>query len=240
MLVARKMCHIKKRCFFIAMFLFAFSCGKHSALQNIDDDYLADVSFFNASGYNVSIYQHSFSGFSLAEKLSPGNSVSFKLHPSDNYNLGSVFSIKYWYLVASGIEYLGGDVWAGAIDPNIQIVQNIKSYESYVLQIPQPQNLEFEEAYLKILNNSDMPVELTWLSTVFRQAGNEGNFSIPSGQTGVYKLNLNTGFEIQDYTLAQGFDKFPFIDFTAQKGYVYSFKFDGKTVTKTMEQDLIF
>ena len=245
MLVAKKLHSIKRHCFFLAMFFLVFSCGEHSPLQ-YEKDYLADVSFFNASSYSVSIYQQSFSGISLVEKLVPGNSASFKLRPSDNYNIGSVFSIKYWYLVASGIEFPGGDVWAGAIDPNMQIAQNIESDESYVIQVPQPENLEFEEAYLKILNNSSMPIELSRLGTTFRQAGNTGSLSVPSGQTGIYKIDMNTkslkenGFEIKDYTLEQGFDKFPFIDFTAKAGFVYSFEFDGKEVKLTKEQDLVF
>lgn len=243
-LLAKKMHSTKKLCFFLAM-LFLFSCGKHSPLQNAEDD-LAVVSFFNASSYSVSIYQQSFSGFSLVEKLTPGNLESFRLRPSDNYNVGSVFSIKYWYLVASGIEFPGGDVWAGAIDPNMQIVQNIKNNESYVIQIPQPINLEFEEAYLKILNNSNMPIELSRLGIIFRQAGSEGSLSVPSGQIGIYKIDMNTqslqenGFEIKDYSLEQGFDKYPFIDFTAKSGFVYNFEFDGKEVKLTKEQDLIF
>jgi hypothetical protein len=226
----------------LAALLFALlfiSCGEH----DLEPSNTAQVTFFNESSYSIGIHESHFDGPLLIDKLLPGNSFSVNLRPSDNYGSGSVFSVKYWRLVASGAELSSGDVWAGGIDPNMQISQNIEAGRSYIIQIPNPSKLELQETFIKILNASGKDFSLNYLSMVYYQAG-EGNkeLPVPKGKVGVYKFDSKNGdVEIKGYTLRQGIEEYyPFPDFTAKNGYVYSFEFNGSSVEKTGEQNLIF
>jgi len=212
--------------------LLALSCGKHS----YDNPLYSSVTFFNNSSYYVSIHSTSFSGPVLIDKMASGMKYSTTLNPSDNYGTGSVFSVEYWILVANYAECSCGDVWINAIDPNVQISRNMEAGESYVIQIPQPKNLELREFFLKILNTSDKPFELNYLSKFFGQAGN-GEYPVPSGKFGVYKMEEK---EIKGYTITQVFEKYSFPEFTAKSGYIYNFEFDGKEVKTKGEQNIIF
>jgi len=222
----------------IAGALFALllaSCGKHSDVDL--DSNLGMVTFFNKSSYYVSVYQTSFSGPVLIDKLATGAHNSVTVSPSDNYGVGSVFSIRYWYLVTND----GGDFWTGGLDPNAQITRNIEAGESYVIQIPQPSRLELTEAFVKILNTSGMPIEFNRLGVHYKQAGN-GELSVPSGRSGIYKIDSSeSGVEIKYYTIFQLIDQYyPIPEFTAKNGYIYNFEFDGNTVIPKEEQRINF
>jgi hypothetical protein len=216
-----------------------FSCGKHDFEG--DNFQKGKVTFYNESSYNVSIHESSFSGYPLVEKLAPGNSFSVELNPSNNYGSGTVFSIKYWYLVANGTELSCGDVWTGGIDPNMQISQNIISGKSYVIQISSPSKLELREAFIKIINMSNNSIEFNYLGNFFKQAGCNGELPVPSGKTGTYRVSESFGeVEIKGYTITQGFEQYSFPDLVAKNGYVYNYEFNGNSIIKKGEQNLIF
>ena len=213
--------------------LLSLSCGKHSF-----DSYLSSsVTFFNNSSYYVSIHEDSFSGPVLIDKLATGMKYSTTLNPSDNYGIGSMFSIEYWHLVADHNECSCGDVWTGGIDPNMQISQNIEAGKDYNIKVPQPKNLELKEAFFRILNTSNNYFELNYLSNTYRQAGNRET-SVPSGKVGVYKIDGDT--KIKGHTITQVFDEYPFPEFTAKSGYIYYFEFNGNSVEEKGEQKIIF
>jgi len=220
--------------------LLVISCGKH---ELEDTNPQAEVTFFNESSYDVSVHLSAFSGPVLIEKLTIGDYFSTMLSPSNNYGNGSVFSIVYWVLVANGTELACNDVWTSGIDPNMQIIQNLVGGESYVIQIPKPKNLELNGSFIKILNSSNQPFEFNYLAMTKRQADNI-EIAVPSGKVGVYKVNdnyySNKPTEIIGHTIKVVFETYPFPDLIAQNGYVYSYEFDGKTVTKKGEQKLTF
>jgi hypothetical protein len=211
------------------------SCGKHSGLDL--DSNLGTVVFFNESSYSISVHESSFSGPILVDKLATGNTYSVEVSPSNNYGVGSVFSIRYWHLVTND----GGDVWTGGIDPNVQIVQNIEAGKNYVIQIPQPSKLELTEAFVRILNTSGMPIEFNRLGVHYKQAGN-GELAVPSGQSGIYKIDSSeSGVEIKDYTVFQQIAQYyPVPEFTAKNGYIYDFEFNGSSVIPMGEQKIDF
>jgi len=222
---------IKK--FALLLALLTLSCGKH----DFDNPFSSSVTFFNNSSYYVSIHAESFSGPVLIDKLASGMKHSTTLNPSNNYGVGSVFSIEYWYLVASDAEFDCGDVWTNGIDPNMQISQNIEAGKNYTILIPQPKELELKEFFFKILNASNKPFELNHLGTFYRQAGN-GEFPVPSGKVGFYRMNGET--EIKGYTITQVYKEYPFPEFTTKNGYIYAFEFNGNSVKQTGEQKIIF
>jgi len=219
--------------------LLAISCGKH---ELEDAPLQAEVKFYNESSYEVNVHESSFDGRILAEKLASGNIFSVKLNPSNNYGAGTVFSIVYWHKVINNAECACGDVWTNGIDPNMQIIRNLVGGESYLIQIDNPKGLDFLGSFIKILNTSNNSIEFNHLSMLLLQAGNR-EFSVPSGKVGIYRVNADDyrgETEIKDYTITQGFDKYPFPELIAKNGYIYNYEFDGRTVTEKGGQKLTF
>jgi hypothetical protein len=117
----------------------------------------------------------------------------------------------------------------------------VEENKSYTKQIPQPKNLEFQQAFIKILNAGNLQYELRYLGTVFKQTGN-GSVSVAPGKTGVYKLEgiPAAGKLMQNYELVSTFAPTVIPDFTARKGFIYSFTYNGSSVEKTAEQTIVF
>jgi len=198
------------------------------------------VTFFNESSYKVVVHQDAFSGPVLLE-LSAGETKKVDVRTSDNHGVGSTFSIEYLYRITDGFDTESGEVIASGIDPNVQINFVIEKDKSYTKQIPQPKNLEFRSAFIKILNSGNLQFELKYLGTVFKQTGN-GNISVAPGKTGVYKLdNIPAeGKLYQNYEVASTFANTAIPDFTVKNGFTYSFTYNGTSVTQTGEQTILF
>jgi len=203
------------------------------------------VTFVNESGYKVVVHQDAFSGPVLLE-LSAGGSQRVDVRTSDNHGIGSTFSIEYLYRINNAFDTESGEVIASGIDPNVQINFVVEADKSYTKQIPQPRNLEFRNAFIRIINSSSLQFELKYLGTVFKQTGN-GNISVVPGKTGVYKLPLGTeggiptdGKLYQNYEVVSTFANTTIPDFTVKNGFIYNFTYNGNSVTKTGEQTIIF
>jgi hypothetical protein len=198
------------------------------------------VTFFNESSYRVIVHQSAFSGPGLLE-LAGGESKRIDVRTSDNHGIGSTFSIEYLYRITDAFDSDSGEVTAGGIDPNVQINRVIEADKSYTIQIPQPANLEFRSAFIKILNTSNLPCEFRYQGTVFKQTGND-NVPVASGKTGVYKLDgIPSGGKLyQNYQVVSTFESTTVPDFTAMNGFIYSFTYNGSSVAKTGEQTIIF
>ena len=230
--------------FFLAVFIFS-SCpagfGGNVNPGNKIDVQTGKVTFFNESSYSIIVHQDAFSGPVLLE-LTAGQTKTVDVRTSDNHGVGSTFSIEYLYRITDGFDTESGEVIASGIDPNVQINFVIEKNKSYTKQIPQPKNLEFQSAFMKILNTHNLPCELRYLSAVFKQTGN-GNISIASGKTGVYKLdNIPAeGKLYQSYEVASTFTSAAIPDFTAVNGTIYSFTYNGTSVTQTgVPQTILF
>jgi hypothetical protein len=198
------------------------------------------VTFFNESSYKVVVHQDAFSGPVLLE-LTAGQTKNVDVRTSDNYGVGSTFSIEYLYRINDGFDTDSGEVIASGIDPNVQINFVIEENKSYTKQIPQPQNLEFRSAFIKILNSGNLQFEFRYLGTVYKQTGN-GNIPVAPGKTGVYKLEgIPAGGKLyQNYQVASTFANTTIPDFTAENGHIYSFTYNGSSVTQTGTQTIIF
>jgi hypothetical protein len=198
------------------------------------------VTFFNESSYTVTVHLDAFSGPVLIEDLGAGQSKRVDVRTSDNHGVGSTFCIEYFYKVVDGTDLASGEVWANGIDPNVQINFVVEENKSYTKQIPQPRALEFSAAFIKILNASDMQFELRKQGMAYKQTGN-GNLPVPAGQTGVYAIpSTATGTNHSEYSVHTTFNSVSVPEFTAQNSYVYSFTYNGTSVTKTSEQKIVF
>jgi hypothetical protein len=198
------------------------------------------VTFFNESSYKVVVHQDAFSGPVLLE-LTAGQSKWVDVRTSDNYGVGSTFSIEYLYKINDAFDSDSGEVITSGIDPNMQINFVVEEDKSYTKQIPQPQNLEFRSAFIKILNSSSLQFELRYLGTVYKQTGNN-NIPVAPGKTGVYKLEgIPAGGKLyQNYEAASTFASATVPDFTAVNGTIYSFTYNGTSVTQTGTQTILF
>ena len=199
------------------------------------------VTFFNESSYNIKIHRDSFSGTVLLE-LSAGASKKIDVRISDTtHGFGSTFSIEYLYRINDVFDTDSGDIFASGLDFNVQINFVIEENKSYTKQIPQPTNLEFRSAFIKVLNAHNLPAEVRYFRRTLQQAGN-GIYPIAPGKTGVYNLsNIPAEGELlQNYLVVSTFSEIPIPDFTAKNGFIYSFTYNGSSVTKTGEQTIIF
>jgi len=198
------------------------------------------VTFFNESSYKVMVHQDAFSGPRLLE-LSAGESKKVEVRASENHGVGSTFSIEYLYKITDAFDTESGEVIASGIDPNVQINFVVEADRSYTKQIPQPSKLEFQSAFIKILNSGSLQFELRYLGTVFKQTGND-TISVAPGKTGVYKLDgiPAAGKLYQNYEVVSTFAPTTIPDFTAENGHIYSFTYNGSAVTKTGDQTIIF
>ncbi|GHV81721.1 hypothetical protein AGMMS49991_02790 [Spirochaetia bacterium] len=198
------------------------------------------VTFFNESSYKVVVHRDSFSGLVLS-KLNAGQSERVDVRTGDNYGVGTTFSIEYLYRINDAFDAESGEVLASGLDFNVQLNCVVEENKSYSIQIPQPRNLEFRNAFIKILNVSGRPFELRYVGTAIRQTGN-GNLPVAPGKTGVYKLDgiPAAGELYQHYSVVENFENIPIPDFTAMNGFIYSFTYNGSAVTQTGSQTITF
>jgi len=198
------------------------------------------VTFFNESSYRVNVRRDVFDG-PLVVELASGETSTVDVRISDNA-FGTTFSIEYLYQVTDGFDADSGDIFAIGIDINVQINRLIEENRSITIQIPQPTNLEFRTAFIMILNTHNLPIELRYFGSILRQAGN-GNIPIAPGRIGIYRLEqIPAGGErsFQGLNVVSSFDSTSVPEFTARNGIIYSFTFNGTSVTKTREQTIIF
>jgi len=229
---------------FISLLLVFTSCEDSNNSSGIDPVKTGKVTFFNESSYKVIIHRDSFNGVILLELPANGPKQTIDVRTTDNYGVGTTFSIEYLYNITDitdAFDTESGEVIASGIDPNVQINRVIEENKSYTIQIPQPKNLEFKSAFITILNTYNLPVELRYLGTVFKQTGN-GNISIIPGKTGVYKLERipTDGKLYQNYELVSTFANTTISDFTVKNGFIYSFTYIGSSVEGPKEQPIIF
>ena len=229
----------KKICFlfFILTHLF-IACDNFKSTGN-NELKTGNVTFWNESSYNIIIHRDSFGGPVLLELSAGDPAKTIPVRISDDHGLGTVFSIEYLYRINEGFDTDSGEVIASGIDPNVQIPYVIKENESITVQISNPSNLEFKTAFIKILNAHNLPCELKNYGRVLRQ--NNGNTPVAPGKTGIYKESVSAEGELYSgYTVAAFYESASVPDFTVKNGNIYSFHYNGSSVTKTGEQTILF
>jgi hypothetical protein len=242
--------HILKIVFFFALLSCLIVSCKSPTDDKPEDDNKKEqevlktgkVTFFNESLYNIKIHRDSFSGPVLLE-LSSGAEKRIDIRISDAHGFGTTFSIEYLYLINDNDNFDAdsGKIFASGLDFNVQINFVIEENKSYTIQIPQPTNLEFRSAFIKMFNTHNLPAEVRDFGKILQQAGN-GIYPIAPGKTGVYKLsNIPAEGELlQNYLVVSTFQEVSIPEFTVQNGIIYSFTYNGSSVTKTGEQTIIF
>jgi len=220
--------------YFTVALLLLVSCGKH-ILEAPNSELMAHVTFCNDSSYLITIHKDHFDGTILAEKLIPAECFSTEVSPSNNNGAGTVFSVEYWHVIEN-------DIWVGGVDPYRQITENIEAGVSSTISIPQPKSLNLKESFIKIVNVSDMDLELNCLNSTFYQVNK--TLSVSSSKSGLYSINnlKNTvcfdDGEVKNLTVKQG-KSFLLPEFTMTNGYIYNFKFDGYEVIQKEPESIM-
>lgn len=236
---------MKKILFVIPLLFLLFGCSDSSG-DNSDSStdeepkiQYGTILFFNESSYSVSVHADAFSGPVIVE-LASGESKSVSVRTSENYGIGSTFSIGFKTKIIDGYELSCGEIYAYGIDPNMQFNVNVEADKKYTLQIPQPSGLVYETAFIKILNASSNSFELTRNSVSYKQAGN-GTLPVGIGEVGVYEIPSSaTGTSFENYRVKSVFESYDIPSFSAVHSHIYSFSFDGTSVIKTGEQKIVY
>lgn len=234
-----------RRLIYVVSFLFLlFGCAESSS-DNGSSDFEEETAgqygtilFFNESSYAISVHADTFSGVVVAE-LAAGEAKTVSVRASNNYGIGSVFAIGFRTKVIDDFNLACGEIYAYGIDPNMQLAVNVEAGEKYTLQIPQPSELVYETAFMQILNVSSNSFELTKNSMSYKQAGN-GVLPVGVGEIGVYEIPASAkGTAFEGYKLKSVFRDYDIPSFETVYSHVYSFSFDGSSVVKTGERNLV-
>jgi len=226
---------------FLIIFFIIFTSCKDEDESGTDT---GKITFYNISSYKVVVHQDYFSGPVLLEMPAGGSPRQVDVRVSDNHSGGSTFSIEYLYRLNEaeyGFNYDSSEIIASGIDPDVQINVVVDAGKSYNVQIPQPKELEFKSAFIQITNISDLPVELKYYGTIYKQTGNNA-VPVAPGKTGVYKLSgiPDSGMLYQNLTVATSFEGAVIPEFTAQNGWIYYFTYNGVNAVNSGKQSLVF
>lgn len=236
---------MKKLIYIVPFLLLLLGCNESpsdSGSSDFEEETTAQygtILFFNESSYSISVHSDAFSGPVLAE-LSSGEAKSVSVRASNNHGIGSMFAIGFRTKVIDDFNLACGEIYAYGIDPNMQLSVNVEAGKKYTLQIPQPSELVYETAFIQILNESSNPFELTKNSMSYKQAGN-GVLPVGVGEIGVYEIPASAkGTAFEGYKLKSVFRDYDIPSFDAVYSHVYTFSFDGSSVAKTGEQNIVY
>ncbi|MCL2764009.1 MAG: hypothetical protein FWD40_01855 [Treponema sp.] len=236
--------------YLLILFLCFASCDNNDINNNGQTSEIQTVmvTFVNTSSYKTIVHRDSFYGPIITEVNTINRSAAVPVRVNDDYNL-TVFSIEYIiYPVNDDFNNEYADVFASCYDPDIQIATAVKAGLPITIQIPQPSNLICKSAFIRIINNYELPVHLRYAGRNIFQANNI--LPIAPYQQGLYKLDNNPdeGVHCQHYNMATAFGSVNFSDFIEENdqyitknAFIYYFIFNGNTITRFGEpRALIF
>lgn len=233
---------INKLALFTIILLMFLSCENKpnddpETIHDSNDNNFAEITFVNETQFYVNVHKDFFSG-PVILALSPSKSDTVEVPPSDNYGIGSTFSITYEFNIADEDDTYSGKVLAESnYVPDAQISFYVEKNKTYTKQIPIPEGITFNGAYVRIKNNTGSHFELSQLGRTFKQAGNN-EISVPTGKTGIYSFTENDipDLKFNNMRLQSVFQEFNITSFQMQKGYIYDLFFtDGDSQPKVVQ-----
>lgn len=181
-----------------------------------------NVTFINLSAYKVVVCRDGLTAELAA--LEPGATKSVHVSPGANE---ITFHFRYSYCVLDDAD--SGIVWLDVADSTAYTYPidsaDIAS-DTVQVRIPAPKNPQFNAAYLKVANQSDMPISLCNGNTQQKLYGQE-KYYIQPGHSGVYAIPPDAPFD--GFELATQISATPVASFYAVSGVVYAcvFSADG-------------
>jgi len=214
-----------KQFFFInlvlILLLMMFSCKNSSENDNPDikNDY-AKVTFFNNTQFYVKVYRDTFIMF--FEELKPGESNIGEIQESLDYNVGTTFRFSYRYKLSDPDDSFSGEPFADGIVGDFEETFVIRKDKDNIRNIPIPNNITFNDAFIRVKNNISYNVFLRRIGSAVLQLGNS-EMMIPAGKTGIYRIRNADNMYMGDYSLINVEIPFNFPEMTLSAGYVYDF-----------------
>ncbi|MBD5426587.1 MAG: hypothetical protein HDR38_03405 [Treponema sp.] len=209
------------------------------------------VTFYNESSFRCRVFRNVNPSSSDEETTSlveipAGQTVSVMQPPSADKQIGDVFYVHYYVMLAD--EYETGThaifVPAERDVSNISFVLEIgKSYTKIISQPPEG-SLRFLDCYIKLFNQSSRTVQVVQGSSfLYNLATDELN--LHTGKFGFYNIAISPLFSSEVVSTLSVFDVAQAVrhdvpEFTIERGKVYSFSFDGSSVSKTGEQNIVY
>lgn len=201
------------------------------------------LNFFNESSYRVILYKdlnpENHDPAAIYLTVDAGETATIRDYPSSDTLTGNGFYPRYLVLLADRITTGTVDIHAPA-ERNLADIDHIsfvlEAGQSYTKTIRQPGTLVFINAYLKLYNSGSQAMQLREATTPLKRldadAGNQG-FYIQPGQTGYFELEIPYYSSDKVYSAFKIFDNniFSFPSFTAEKGKLYSYTWNGSSVS---------
>jgi hypothetical protein len=221
------------RAFYLLAVLFVISCDNpaNNTSNNGDDPEYAKVQFINNTQFYVKVYRDTT--VLLFNELAPGESNTSNIRESTENNVGTTFHFSYRFKLTDPNDTFSGEAFADGTVGNLEETFVIEKGKEYSRNIPIPDNISFNEAYIRIKNDVPYNILLTRIGSQRLQLGNR-ELMIPSGKTGVYNIEKNY-LNMSDYTIQNVDSPHNFPQMTLEPGYVYDFLItEGEMPTKVI------
>jgi len=212
---------MKKMLFLIITFIMFASCENQSNNNNgaeIKPEY-AQVTFKNNTQFYVEVYRDTT--ILLFDELAPGESRTSDIQGSVESHIGTTFRYSYRYKLAERDDSFSGEAFADGLTSGLEETFVIEKGNSYSRDIPVPENISFNYAYVRIKNDISYNIAFRRINSVLLQLGNK-EIMIPAGKTGIYRLGKNE-LNISDYTLRNVEIPYYFPNLALVPGYIYDF-----------------
>jgi hypothetical protein len=235
------------------MTIFLFSCStpdndeNNNNNNNNNNNPPATVNFFNESSYKVDIYKNLnpdyYDPTTLVCTVDPGSIQKTTLYASTDQKIGDTFYPRYKVLLADSLKTGTSDIFVDAQRNLSNVSFVVESGKTYTKTIPQPVTgeLKFVNGYITIQNLSVTQVQILRADEVLYKLDNQGVF-LNSGQMGYYEIYLSLFTDTLNINQLKAFSSsyVNFPDFVMERGKLYSFTYNGTSVTKTGEQTIVF
>jgi len=189
----------------------------------------ARVSFTNNTQFHVRVYRDTV--ILLFDQLAPGETGTGEIRESVDNHIGTTFRFSYRFKLSDTGDTFSGDAFADGIVYDLEETFVIEAGGVYVRNIPIPENIAFNAAFMRVRNQHPVNASLRRAGSHLLQLGNR-EMMIPSGETGIYRIGNNELF-LGIYALQNVEESFYFPNSSLELGYIHDFYFvETDTVPK--------
>lgn len=201
------------------------------------------VSFYNESTFRCKIYLNVNPSLSDTETqpiadIQSGETVEVMLPPSVNKDIGDVFYIRYYVILADANETENGEsifIQAEKDVNNIAFVlEEGNSYKKTIIQ-PESNQLRFFDCYIRIYNKQPNSIQIHRGTSLLENMATE-EFNLHSEKKGIYKIEIPPLYSSEEISALKIFNintaettNVP--KFTISRGYIYDFVFTNEDET---------
>jgi len=201
-----------------------FSCDLFSKDEGSVNNNYAKVTFINNTQFHVKVYRDT--SILFFNELAPGESRTGDIQSSADDNVGTTFCFSYRLKISDSNDTFSGEAFAEGVVSDKEETFVIKGGKPFSREIPVPDNIVFNSAFIRIKNQYSVNTSLYMVGTSRLQHGNK-EMMIPSGKTGIYKID-SPDFNLKDYSLRNVENSYYFPNTILLPGYIYDFIFSDE------------